>query len=158
VATAKEEERRVHSREKLILIVAIVLGLAALSAGIAVAAAGGDATNTEIVSQEPGDDTNGAGEAKDDSGEADDDGTADDDGATDDDSGAKDESDASLAGDAAAKASDAALATTGGGTVLGVESDDGDAGYEVEIRKADGSEAEVELDKDFKVVQRTEDD
>lgn len=143
-----------RSRDKLILVVAIVLGLVALSAGIAVAAAGAgdDATNPAVVSEEPGDDESGAAEARDDTG------TGDDNGTGDDESGGRDESDASLTGDTAAKASEAALATTGGGTVLAVESDDGDAGYEVEIRKADGSEAEVELDKDFNVVQRSGDD
>jgi uncharacterized membrane protein YkoI len=144
---------RVRSRDKLILIVAIVLGLAALSTGIAVAAAGGDATGPAVVSQEPGDETDGSAEPDDDNGAADDDDAADDDG-----SRGTGESDASLTGDTAAKASDAGLAATGGGTVLAVESDDGSAGYEVEIRKADGSEAEVELDHDFKVVQRAEDD
>ena len=34
--------------------------------------------------------------------------------------------------------------------MLAVESDDGGAGYEVEIRKSDGSEAEVELDKSLR--------
>ena len=33
----------------------------------------------------------------------------------------------------------------------------GDAGYEVEIRKMDGSETEVELDKSLNVVQRADD-
>jgi uncharacterized membrane protein YkoI len=138
----------VRSRDKLIVTVAIVLGLVALSAGIAVAAgAGGDEGTPTIVSDEPGDDESGAAEAKDDEGSADDDA-----------SGGEDETDASLTGDSVAKASDAALAATAGGTVLAVESDDGNAGYEVEIRKDDGSEAEVELDRDFQVVQRAEDD
>ncbi len=141
----------VRSRDKLVLIVAVVLGLGALSAGIAVAAAGGDATGPTVASQQPADDTNESGEANDDSGAADDDEAADE-------SGANDESDGSLTGDTAANASAAALAATGGGTVLAVESDDGTEGYEVEIRKTDGSEAEVELDQDFKVVQRAEDD
>lgn len=162
VGAPKEEEMHVRPRDKLILIVAVVLGLAALSTGIAVAAGGGDASGPTVVSQEPGDDTNGSGQPDDDSGTGDDEGASDDEGAADDDgatddSGANDESDGSLTGDTAAKASEAALAATGGGTVLAVESDDGDAGYEVEIRQADGGEAEVELDKNFKVAQRAED-
>jgi F0F1-type ATP synthase membrane subunit c/vacuolar-type H+-ATPase subunit K len=149
VGEAKKEGRHVRSRDKLILIVALVLGLAALSAGIAVGAAGGDSTSP-VVSQEPGDDTNGTGE--------DVDGQAGDDGANDDEAEAKDESDESLTGDAAAKASEAALAATGGGTVLGVEPEDEGARYEVEIRQADGTETEVELDQDFNVLRRAEDD
>lgn len=47
---------------------------------------------------------------------------------------------------------------TGGVTVLAVETDDGNAGYEVEIRRSDGSEVEVELDTSFKVVPRAADD
>ena len=138
-------------------IVAIVLGLIALSAGFAVAAAGagGDGTTPAAVSQEPADDQAGAAQATDDDGAGDDDGSG---GGDDDGSGGGDESDASLTGDTATKAAEAALASTGGGTVLAVETDDGNAGYEVEIRNTDGSEAEVELDKTFKVVQRAEDD
>jgi uncharacterized membrane protein YkoI len=155
-----------RSSTKLILIVAVILGVAALSAGIAVAAGGtsGDQANPAVASEEPGDDENGAAEANDDTAE----GADDSEGPGDDENGAgetsddgaegADESDGSLTGEAATKAADAALAATGGGTVLAAEPDDGNAGYEVEIRKADGSEAEVELDKNFKVVQRAEDD
>ncbi len=64
----------------------------------------------------------------------------------------------SLTGSSADKAAEAALATTVAGTVLAVESDDGGAGYEVEIRKSDGSEVEVELDKSFSVTQCPDDD
>lgn len=132
-----------RSRDKLILIVAVVVGVAALSAGIAVAAsvARGDEGDPAIVSEEPGDDENGTEEARD----------------TDGSRGGED-SDKSLTGETATKAADAALEATGGGTALTVEADDGNAGYEVEVRKADGSEAEVELDKNLKVVQRTDDD
>lgn len=131
-----------RSRDKLIVTLAIAFGLVVLSAGVAVGAGVtiGDET-TALVSEEPKDDDSGSGEKQDDDG-----------------SDGKDESDESLTGEAATKASDAALAATGGGTVLAVESDDGNAGYEVEIRKTDGSETEVELDKSFKVVQREVDD
>ncbi|WP_127503039.1 PepSY domain-containing protein [Actinoplanes solisilvae] len=47
----------------------------------------------------------------------------------------------------------AAVQAVGGGTLLDVESSD-DAGeaYEVEVRKTDGSEVDVTLDKDLKVL------
>lgn len=155
-----------RSSTKLILIVAIVLGVVALSAGIAVPAGGtsGDEANPALVSKEPGDDGNGAGEAEDDAAEGADDseGPGDDEGdaseTSDDAAESADDSDGSLSGEPATKAAEAALAATGGGTVLAAEPDDGNAGYEVEIRKSDGTEAEVELDKNFKVVQRADDD
>ena len=47
----------------------------------------------------------------------------------------------------------AAVQAVGGGTVLDVEtSDDAGEAYEVEVRKADGTEVDVALDKDLKVV------
>jgi uncharacterized membrane protein YkoI len=123
------------------MLVVAVLGLIAFSAGIAMAASsGGDTTSPAAVSAE---------------GPADDEGAADTD---DDGSEGQDEGDASLTDASADKAAESALATTGGGTVLAVESDDGGAGYEVEIRTSDGSETEVELDKNFAVTQRSEDD
>jgi hypothetical protein len=164
VSPADKEGTRVRSRDKLILIGVVVLSLVALSAGIAVAAAGGDSRSPANVSQQPGNDQTSmqnqpAQTEPGDDGAADDGGASDDDGATDDDgSGGQDESDESLTGDAATRASEAALAATGGGTVVAIESEGGGAGYEVEIRKADGSEAEVELDKDFNVFQRAGDD
>lgn len=153
-----------RSSTKLILV-AIVLGIVALSAGIAVAGGtSGDEANPPVVSEEPGDDGDGAGETKDDAAE----GADDSEGPGDDESGAgetsddgaesADDSDESLTGETATKAADAALTATGGGTVLAAEPDDGGVGYEVEVRKTDGSEAEVELDKRFNVVQRAEDD
>lgn len=45
---------------------------------------------------------------------------------------------------------DAALAAVGDGTVTSVEADDG--GYSVEIRHGDGTETEVSLDADLKLV------
>lgn len=130
-----------RATHKIFVLVAIVLGVIALSAGIAVAAGGGgDETSPAVAS-----DSNGpAGD--DEAGE-----TKDDDG----DSG--EDSDQSLTGAFADKAAEAALAVSGGGTVVNVESDDDAAGYEVEIRKADGSDVEVELDNGFNVVQREDD-
>nr|WP_221375267.1 PepSY domain-containing protein [Actinoplanes polyasparticus] len=47
----------------------------------------------------------------------------------------------------------AAVQAVGGGTVLDVEaSDDQGEAYEVEVRKQDGSEVDVTLDKDLKVL------
>lgn len=144
-STLRQLSRRgsqMRSRDKLIVTLAIAFGLVVLSAGVAVGAGvtGGD-ESTALVSEEPNDDDSGSDEKQDD----------------DDGSAGNDDADKSLTGEAATKASDAALAATGGGTVLAVESDDGNAGYEVEIRKDDGSEVEVELDKGFKVVQRADD-
>jgi uncharacterized membrane protein YkoI len=51
------------------------------------------------------------------------------------------------------RAGTAATQAVGGGTVLDVEEDDEPGrAYEVDVRKADGSEVEVALDKDYKVV------
>ena len=52
----------------------------------------------------------------------------------------------------------AALAHTGGGEVTETEIGDGDAAYEVEIRLPDGSQVEVELDADFRVIGSAPDD
>lgn len=125
---------------RYLMLVVAVLGLIAFSAGIAVAAGSGGETTPAAVSDEAPADDNEASETEDEGNEG------------------QDEGDASLTGASADKAADAALATTGGGTVLAVESDDGGAGYEVEIRKSDGSEVDVELDESFATTQRSEDD
>ena len=61
-----------------------------------------------------------------------------------------------LTGDDANKAKAAALEAVPGGTVWRASKEDPaegtDAAYEVHVRKADGSEVEVLLDKDFKVI------
>jgi uncharacterized membrane protein YkoI len=62
------------------------------------------------------------------------------------------DSDEALTGVVAERAGAAALDATGGGTVLEVERGDDGAAYEVEIRKSDGSVAEVQLDGDLKVT------
>ncbi|HZI98295.1 MAG TPA: PepSY domain-containing protein [Actinomycetales bacterium] len=57
------------------------------------------------------------------------------------------------------RASEAALAETGGGTVVDSEAGDDGAAYSVEIRRDDGTEVEVDLDQDFAVTgQETDDD
>jgi uncharacterized membrane protein YkoI len=62
------------------------------------------------------------------------------------------DSDEALTGAVARRASAAALGATGGGTVLEVERGDDGAAYEVEIRKSDGTVAEVQLDRGFDVT------
>lgn len=50
----------------------------------------------------------------------------------------------------------AALRSVGSGTIVDVDaSDDRGAAYEVEVRKADGTEWNVDLDADFKVLQKS---
>ena len=56
-----------------------------------------------------------------------------------------------LTGDTAAKVKAAALAKVAGGTVIRVESDRGGV-YEAHVRKDDGTEVEVKVDKDFNVT------
>ena len=57
-----------------------------------------------------------------------------------------------LTGDNAAKAKAAALAKVPGGTVLRTETDGEGGGYEAHVRKSDGTEVEVKLDRQFKVT------
>jgi hypothetical protein len=56
-----------------------------------------------------------------------------------------------LTGDAAEKVKSAALAKLPGATILRVETDEGGV-YEAHVRKSDGTEAEVHVDKDFAVT------
>jgi uncharacterized membrane protein YkoI len=62
------------------------------------------------------------------------------------------DADRELAGANRDRAVAAALAATGGGTVLETEVGDDGAAYGVEIRLTDGRQVEVNLDKSFKVV------
>ena len=50
------------------------------------------------------------------------------------------------------RASAAALAYTGGGRVTETEEGDEDSYYEVEVTLPDGRQVDVQLDKDFNVV------
>ena len=70
------------------------------------------------------------------------------------------DSEEQVKGPAAAQAKSAALKAAGGGTVLEVEGQDGDGAgvYEVEVRRADGSEVEIHLDANFKAVGTVADD
>jgi hypothetical protein len=63
-----------------------------------------------------------------------------------------------LRGSTLAKATAAALAHTGGGTVVETEIGDDGAAYGVEVRLADGRVVEVGLDESFGVVGQEADD
>ena len=68
------------------------------------------------------------------------------------------DSDSPLTGTALKKAAAAALAHTGGGTVIDSEVGDDGAAYGVEIRLDDGSTVEVTLDQTFNVTDSKADD
>jgi hypothetical protein len=63
-----------------------------------------------------------------------------------------------LSGSALERASAAALAHTGGGTVIETETGDDGAAYGVEVRLPDGRVVEVSLDERFRVIGRGADD
>ena len=69
-----------------------------------------------------------------------------------------DDDDKPITGPALDRATAAALAHTGGGTVTETEIGDDGAAYGVEIRLDDGSQVEVNLDADFKVISQEVDD
>jgi uncharacterized membrane protein YkoI len=58
-------------------------------------------------------------------------------------------SDRAITGDALQRASDAALKEAGGGRVTETEAGDEDSYYEIEVTKDDGTEVDVQLDRDF---------
>jgi hypothetical protein len=64
------------------------------------------------------------------------------------------DSEEQLTGPDAEKAKSAAIAAVGGGTVTEVERDDGygTGVFEVEVKRDDGSQVEVHLDRDLNVV------
>ena len=57
-----------------------------------------------------------------------------------------------IEGAALERAQDAALQETGGGEVTGTEVGDEESYYEVEVTLDDGSQVDVQLDRDFRVV------
>jgi uncharacterized membrane protein YkoI len=57
-----------------------------------------------------------------------------------------------ITGSALERASAAALEETGGGTVSETEVGDEESYYEVEVTRDDGSQVDVQLDRDFQVV------
>jgi uncharacterized membrane protein YkoI len=66
--------------------------------------------------------------------------------------GGGDDSEPPMTGETLQRASDAALAETGGGRVTGTEVGDEESYYEVEVTLDDGSQVDVQLDRDFNVV------
>jgi uncharacterized membrane protein YkoI len=66
--------------------------------------------------------------------------------------GDDDGSDTPITGSALAKAKAAALAHTGGGAVTETEVGDEESLYEVEVTLPDGSQVDVQLDEQFRVV------
>jgi uncharacterized membrane protein YkoI len=63
-----------------------------------------------------------------------------------------DATDRPIEGPALDQAEDAALQETGGGEVTGTEVGDEESYYEVEVTLDDGSQVDVQLDRDFQVV------
>ena len=71
------------------------------------------------------------------------------------------DSEEQVTGPDAEKAKNAALAAVGGGSVTEVERDDGygTGVFEVEVKRDDGNQVEVHLDRDYNVVgQQTDED
>ncbi len=66
--------------------------------------------------------------------------------------------DTPIVGDELERASRAALAHTGEGRVSETEVGDEDSYYEVEVTLDDGSQVDVQLDRDFSVVETMADD
>jgi uncharacterized membrane protein YkoI len=66
-------------------------------------------------------------------------------------------SDKPITGDALDRASAVALEHTGGGRVTGTEVDDEESYYEVEVTLDDGSQVDVQLDRDLNVVDQMAD-
>jgi uncharacterized membrane protein YkoI len=63
-----------------------------------------------------------------------------------------------ISGTALDRASAAALDHTGGGRVTETETGDEESWYEVEVTRGDGSQVDVQLDRDFSVVGSEGDD
>jgi uncharacterized membrane protein YkoI len=68
------------------------------------------------------------------------------------------DSDEPLTGATLDQATAAALEHVGGGTVTETEAGDDGAAYSVEIRRADGSQVEVNLNESFEVIGQEADD
>ena len=66
--------------------------------------------------------------------------------------GDDDEQETPISGAELERASAAALASTGGGTVTETEVGDEESYYEVEVTLDDGSQVDVQLDRNFNVV------
>jgi len=66
--------------------------------------------------------------------------------------GGDDSSDKPITGSALDRAERVALEHTGGGQVTATEVADEEGYYEVEVRKTDGSQVDVHMDRDFNVL------
>jgi uncharacterized membrane protein YkoI len=62
-----------------------------------------------------------------------------------------------ITGSALDRAKSAALESTGGGRVTETETGDEESYYEVEVTRDDGSQVDVQLDRDFNVVSSEKD-
>ena len=71
--------------------------------------------------------------------------------------GDEDASDTPITGSALDRASAVALDHVGEGKVTGTEIDDEESYFEIEVRRADGSRVDVQLDRSFKVVEQIAD-
>ncbi|MEA2333499.1 MAG: hypothetical protein QOH58_3637 [Thermoleophilaceae bacterium] len=71
--------------------------------------------------------------------------------------GGDDAGDRAISGQALDRASAAALQATGGGKVTGTEVSDEESYYEVEVTRSDGSQVDVQLGRDFQVVDKSAD-
>jgi len=69
-----------------------------------------------------------------------------------------DATDKPIAGDARSQAVSAALKHTGGGKATETEVGDEEGAYEVEVTRANGSQVDVHLNRDFKVISQASDD
>jgi uncharacterized membrane protein YkoI len=72
--------------------------------------------------------------------------------------GGGDDSEKPISRSALDRASEAALQATGGGSVTATEVGDEESYYEVEITRGDGSQTDVQLDRQFNVVGQAADD
>jgi hypothetical protein len=72
--------------------------------------------------------------------------------------GSNGDTDTPLSGSALEQAEAAALAHTGGGTVIESEVGDGSAAYGVEVRLDDGTVVEIQLDDAFNIIGSEADD
>ena len=125
------------------LVALAVLGAAALGGSALAGAASKSSTTTQATTPSQSSAPQGQPPA----------GTAPANGATGGHVGRNGQRETLLTGDVAAKVKAAALAKVSGGTVERVETDaDHGSPYEAHVRKADGTELEVLVNKDFQVT------
>ena len=136
-------------RLKRILIAGVAV--VALSTAGAAIAAGGDEPATEPVAASDSAATAGGQGGDNRQGSDDDAGQPAEPEGRDDDAG---EADEQVTGSVAERARAAGLRAAGGGKVVELDfADEEDAGYEVDVQRADGTVVEIHLDEGFSVVQ-----